>query len=431
MRVVTSGLPEEICFEGSGEIQIPSSSRFWFLMHGRPEKNSNWIQLLRRAKDDPGNIHAQLKLEVTDYRGTQWNCGYIDPHIGEEVSGVFRITGDVYRLITGIDGWQVDRKSSVEIVYERELRLPIPMNMTKPVYRDGHEVLLTRQAGGKKIQVLGTEVEIFHDASRDVLWATAETSAFLNHPYAENWLSEPLCMLLGELVFPRLVARNLGNGSAMVSVERAPGKEARSLFASILEKDPHFAGEEFWALYQELLVVVAMSRNEKGELNFEANPLTHFYHEIIQSSDSTNWMMCLTLSSVAEGIVKLIIPQEKWRSDFKERELTNMREYISAWSGDKNVRGRMLESVGFLSKRGVASLLNGLANEAGFEKAHVNAWRSVRNHVMHGNLVPPWFDDELEVQMRLLAELTHKLAKLYVRRFIAAEWSQAELPSPT
>src|SRR5690606_29838670 len=124
--------------------------------------------------------------------------------------------GEVSSLLCATDGWRTSKSSSVEVVYDRRLRLPLPMNMMTRVQRDGEEVLMSRQSGKIDVDALGTKIQIFNDANKDVVWGVAETSKAFNHPFAENWISEPLGMLLGELVFPRLVARNYGNGTASI-----------------------------------------------------------------------------------------------------------------------------------------------------------------------------------------------------------------------
>lgn len=420
MEIVSGGALAHVCFEGSGEIRMPNNNRFEYVMHARRGEFPHVGELMKRARAHPNDANAQFKLLATDYRGNEWNCGYIPLHPGDTVSGTTRIAGELSSLLCATDGWRTSKRSSVEVVYDRKLRLPLPMNMTTRVHRGGEEVLMSRRSGKIDVDALGTKIQLFNDADKDVVWGIAETSDAFNHPFAENWISEPLGMLLGELVFPRLVARNFGNGTASIWVRRAPGRPADTLFGCMLGKDPLSAHEEFWTLYRDLLELVATSRDDKNELHFEANPLSRYYQEIVLSSAATNWVICMTLSSAVEGILTLIHPKDQWRSECSDDDLKGMRDHIASWSGDAGIKGRMLESVGLLARKGAASLLSGLAGEGGFSREHVAAWKSVRNQVMHGNLVSPWPSDELQAKMELLIELTHKLARTYVRRFCDA-----------
>lgn len=417
MKIVSGGALPHLCFEGSGEIRMPTNNRFEYVMHARRGDFPHVGELIKRARTYPNDARAQFKLLATDYQGNEWNCGYIQLNLGERVSGIARIAGEVSSLLCTTGDWRTSSSSSVEVVYDRKLRLPLPMNMTTRVHLDGEEVLMSHRSGKVDVDVLGTKIRIFNDTDKDVVWGIAETSDAFSHPFAENWISEPLGMLLGELVFPRLVARNFGDGRASVWVRRSPGRCADTLFACMLGKDPLSAHENFWQLYRDLLVLVATSRNEKGEIQFEANPLSRYYQEIVLSSAATDWVICMTLSSAVEGILKLIHPSEQRRAEWSDDSLQGIRDHIAAWPGDAGIKGRMLESVGLLSRKGTSSLLAGLAGEGGFSRDHVAAWKSVRNQVMHGNLVSPWPSDQLEAKLKLLIELTHKLARTYVRRF--------------
>ena len=45
---------------------------------------------------------------------------------------------------------------------------------------------------------------------------------------------------------------------------------------------------------------------------------------------------------------------------------------------------------------------------------HIDAWQTVRNQVMHGELVSLGSEQKLEERMRLLTELMHRLSKKYI-----------------
>ncbi|QEE25265.1 hypothetical protein CS053_12765 [Rhodanobacter glycinis] len=93
-----------------------------------------------------------------------------------------------------------------------------------------------------------------------------------------------------------------------------------------------------------------------------------------------------------------------------------MTKHIKAWRGDKSLRGRILNSVALTKTKGVVQVLKTLKNEGTIDDRHINAWQAVRNQVMHGELISPWPEQELEEQMRLLAELMHRLSMDYIVR---------------
>src|SRR5690606_22044766 len=117
------------------------------------------------------------------------------------------------------------------------------------------------------------------------------------HPHLENWLSEPLNLLLGEIVSPSLHARNFGDGRAFIRFSPSSWGPATTLTANILREDPLGADERFWNLYRDILTVVATAQDSKGHRNFEAHPLTRYYWEIVQARRGSNWVLCMTLAS--------------------------------------------------------------------------------------------------------------------------------------
>ena len=96
--------------------------------------------------------------------------------------------------------------------------------------------------------------------------------------------------------------------SAHVWLRPSPRQLSDTSIASLLDISPLSAGEEFWHLYSSLLTLIAEDKDEQGHPNFEAHSLTRFYEEIIQATKGSRWVLCMTLSSVAEGIIRLLNP---------------------------------------------------------------------------------------------------------------------------
>ena len=94
----------------------------------------------------------------------------------------------------------------------------------------------------------------------------------------------------------RLVARNFGNGSAQVWLRPSPRHFTNSGIVSLIEGDALGAGTEFWELYASLLKLIAEDRDEKGHPNFEPHRITRFYEEIIQATQGSRWVQCLTIA---------------------------------------------------------------------------------------------------------------------------------------
>ncbi len=411
-------------FEGSGHIHIRSRMQMDFVMHATPRDHRETFEHLSRTQGNP----YQCRVFATDYRGTEWNGGWTMLQVGEQYRNVWRLSGRVEELQTSVSGHRVARESGVEVIYDTGLRLPIPLNMVTSVRQEENEVLWSRKPGAKTIEVAGTKIRFFHAPEGQFIWAIADTSPFFTHPYAENWISEPLCLLLGQLVFPRLVARNLGDSEATISLRSSPSLDATPLIVSILGDDPYLAHERFWNLYCDILTMVVHAKDKAGHSNFEAHPLTRYYHEIIQAITGSHWVLCMTLASMVEGVVKMLFLEEDCKSDFSSADIESLKQHIRAWGGNGCLRGRILDSVAYAESKGIRQLLNALSKQGLINKKHIKTWTSVRNQVMHGNLVSPWLDQELAQRLQQLIELARNLSTAYIRKSISLVEAKAAAP---
>jgi hypothetical protein len=325
-------------FTGPGHIKIGADTKISFFMHATPHDGSDAFRRIVQAQKNPYEILHQFRVNAIDYGGTKWSGGWTRLTLGEELGSVWQLSGPIHSLHTGVEGLGVSDRNSVELVYDRPLRLPIPMNMVKTVYRDNEEVLWSRSSGTKTLKVIDTTIEFHCSADQEHVWAVADTSPSFPHVHLENWISEPLNLLLGEVVYPRLRARNFGNGKALIFLGSSSGPPATSLTANILREDPLGADERFWNLYADFLTVVATAKDSSGHKNFEAHPLTHYYWEIIQASKGTNWVLCMTLASVVEGTVKMMFSEAERKSDWPEGDIESLKEAVANWKGNDDLR---------------------------------------------------------------------------------------------
>lgn len=404
---------EEPVFTGSGQIHIRSRTEIDFVMHATPRDSGEAFKKLAHAQKNPYAVLDQFRLSATQYDGTEWSCGWVPIRLGETVGNIWQLSGSISSLMTAATGHFVAPTSSIEVIYTPKLRLPLSSTMTTSIQRDGIEVLRKMEPGGKTVEVVGTQIDFFVDPELDATWAVAATSTDFCHPHAENWVSEPLCLLLGQLVFPRLVARNHGD-RADIWLRPSPLIKMDTLAASILQEDPLGAHGRFWEVYCQTLAMIAQARDEDGGRNLEPHPLTRYYHEVIQATRGSNWMWCLTLASAVEGVAKLLTPEAERKSDYATKDIEGLKQHIKAWKGDKDLRGRILNSVALAETKGIVQVLKKLKDEGAIDSDHINAWQIVRNQVMHGELVSPWSEQELEERMRLLTELMHRLSMKYI-----------------
>ena len=250
MRLLSGHDHEPPVFVGSGHIDIRSSTDIDFTMFATPADGENAVRRLVRARENPYEVFDQFRLVANDYQGTEWACGWTRPKLKGMPKVGWPLTGKLDSLVTHVSGPWVASESGVELVFRPKLWLPMDKAMVTVTSVDGTEIERRHSAGQQTVQVLNSEIRFFYTPSDESLWVTAKTSDKLQHPYAENWLSEPLRILFGQLVFPRLVARNFGDGTAQVWLRPSPRLLKGSEIASIVGGDPLGARAEFWGSMQ-------------------------------------------------------------------------------------------------------------------------------------------------------------------------------------
>jgi hypothetical protein len=377
MRLLSGQDHEPPIFVGPGHIDIRSSTDIDFTMFATPADGGDAFPRLVRARENPYEVFDQFRLFATDYQGTKWACGWTQPELKGMPKVGWPLTGRLDSLVTYVSGPWVSAESGVELVFRPKLRLPMDKTMVTVTSVDGAKIQQRESAGQQIVRALDSEIRFFYTPSDESLWVTAKTSGKLQHPYAENWLSEPLRILLGQLAFPRLVARNFGDGTAHVWLRPSPRRFRESGIASLVGGDPLGAGAEFWQLYASLLTLLAEARDEQGDPNFESNRITRFYEEIIQATQGSRWVLCLTLASAGEGLVRMLMPRGK--------------------------NGKVDNYMKKLVQRGV------LLNE------NQRSWTTVRHAVMHGKLISPWATEEEDKRILDLADLVHRLTRELIR----------------
>lgn len=410
---------EEPLFSGYGHLLIRSTTQMEFVIHATPANPGEAFSRIVQAQKNPDSVLDQFRLIAVDYDGMEWACGYVILNLGGTSKTVWRLSGSFNSMTTDVSGSDVSPTKGIEVVYATKLRIPTRMNLVTTVQLDNNEVLWSRRMGNQIVEAVGTRIEFSHATEGGLVWATAETSEEFCHPYAENWVSEPLQILLGQLIFPRLVARNLGDGTSIIWLRPSPTHSADSSLSSLLSGDSWSKPDLFWQLYSDILTMVVNDRDSSGSRNFQANPLTHYYHEVAQATTGSLWVLCMTLASAIEGIAGLLTPPEQRRSEINPESIAALQKYINSWTGDNALRARTVSAVARLQDTGAAQWLRTLAQAEIITAEQVKTWQAVRNKVMHGNLVAPWRDTELEQKIATLSALLHNLSTEHIHRCVA------------
>lgn len=397
-------------FEGSGSLILNGSASIRFEMDAVANDMTRGMLALRRCTEAPDDQTSAMRLRCIDYQGREWNAGWVRPRLGEIQGYHHQLHGQCLSIVT--DARHDAREDGVELAYSPSPDVPFSEVIINSA-RVGEAELGWRTQGGRhQLEVLGAEITATTQPWRDELWICASASGELNHPYLENWLSEPLRALRGQLIYPRLLARKFSDGHATVWVRTAPAL-AHSLGGCASQLKGRSA-HEFWDFYAAYLRYVARHRGPNGYPGFEANDLTRLHGEVIQAQMSgSQWVIALTVASAIEGLIKLDPAFASTPADFTDSDLHPLRSFASSVSSEP-LAVRLKGWISTLHQPSPARYLSRLQREGRISRAQLEAWRRVRNQVAHGNLFEPWGTPEERAQLVVLVELFYRLTALRI-----------------
>lgn len=388
---------------GPGHINVRSRTRINVLIHGKPSEDGDFLRSIREAYEYPDDIHKQLRVTARDYDGIEWTCGYLPLKIVSSESGVVLVSGDVEILTTMASGHFVASDKSIEVLLDEGVRIPLPMNLEQVTKRGGVELSSARGPGATTIDALGTQIEFAREPGSDAIWVNAAASTEFYAPFAEGWICEPFSILLGHPVYPRMSARNRGDQVAQVSV--LPSPSYKPYAAAMLGGDPYTDPKGFWELYTAILKMVATSRSD------HMHPVTAYYQELYKAASGSHWVLCMTLASVVEGLLKLLQRDAYSKAEPVNGNVELLLAYIRKWDGNSDLKNWILNSAASAGKMGTVRRLKQLVKDGVGTNEQVDVWRDVRNRVMHGELVSPWDDYDLDSKIAKLFSLVHAMTR--------------------
>lgn len=404
---------------GPGHLDIKSSTEIVYTMFVASDHGDEASVRLMRARESPYELLDQFRLIATDYEGNEWACGWTRPELKEEGKKGWLLTGTLSSLVAVDSGPSVSTEAGVELMFLLDSALAIGNRSLSSFFVQVSGGREGRKRGGQTLRVLGSKIRFSCPSPTGSFLVTARTSQKLPHPYLENWIGEPLRILTGQLMYPRLVARNFGDGKAQVSLRPSPRQLRNSGIVALFGARAACAGKSFWMLYKDLVRLIAEARDEQGHPNFESHPITRFYEEIMQATHGSRWVMCLTLASSVEGLANMLMTARDRKSDFDVEDIESLRAVVAAWKGNAALRSRVLSSISYVGNN-AGAYLRRLVSRGVLESAGVDAWTKVRNSVMHGKLVTPWGSEEDDKRIAALAELVHRLTCQLISRRRAA-----------
>jgi hypothetical protein len=419
---------------GSGEVRMDSTDSFKFMLSGIPSDIPYTLREINRLRANPYDSNARFRLVGLDEKKVRWSGGWTTPRLTME-DDVWIFAGEIENLSTDDLTDAVSRQAGAELLFSLRAGDPMIPFLARYIWTDRSGERPLRE---HELEILGSKIRFSYEPLIGIVSIVATQSSDFGAPFAENWLSEPLRVLFGQLIYPRLVARNFGDGHAWVSIRRTPSLVRGAGWVALWGKDEAARDENtFWSLYGQILKFVAVDRDQTGQPNFEASLLTRLYEECIQAARGSRWVWALTFASSIEGLIKMLQRKdaklaELAKASSEETEaIESLVKHVNNWSGDANLKKVAANAVRRSGDMSAARILRSLIGPGTISSEQFSAWDAIRNRVMHGNLVSIYSTKEEDAKLLALAFLMHALTRELIHRNSADAYSASSSATVT
>ncbi len=390
---------------GKGRFRIIDSDTFEYEITGKAPDIGRSLGYLSKIRQYPYRGDLRCRLMFEGRGGEHFNGGWTVPHFEPIKGGQM---GDLLCRGSSDELW-IGGLAGASGKPIMEIQVSIPHG------RRSFFVLAKFVGAGHQMDILGTRLEFEFDQTSNVLRISAEAVDGFTIPFGENWLAEPLRIMFGELIYPRLVIRDFGEGRADFCLRAVADARRLPVWVGLWRGDRFLADKNaFWETYASLLAYVASAKETDGTPHFEANNLTRHYEEIIQAAAGSRRVWVLNLASSVEALLLELFPRRSKDQSADEKAIADLVEHIGKWPGDNDLKAAAAGAVRRKAEMNASKALTTLFERGGVNKSGVDAWKAVRHKVMHGSLVSIYSDKEEDDRILALVELVHRLSEQIV-----------------
>jgi len=404
--------PTQPLMVGPAQIRMQSLQDFSYNMNSIKEHPIALFRAIEHQHQNSFDATARLRLFGKDADGTDWSCGWTMPKVVN--LGSWAVEGKLTAL--DITDRLATETHSTELLFRADLLHPLARIMG--VLGGPRQKRFER-----RLEILGSALDFSYERANNVVSIVASHSEQLRPTYTERWLCEPLRIMFGQPIQPRLFARNIGR-EAIVFILPVPRLDVSSWSAFLSDEFSH--PDKFFDCYSQLLTMIALA----GDISGEAHPVTRFYDELAQVANASRWVIALTIAGCTEGLEKVLrknmatgeIPEEP-----RSKDADDLAEKIEKLEAPSVLKRRAIKAL--LPPKGASTVrtLRALQKRGVISSDQLKAWEKLRHAVMHGELISPYSNEDEDKQLMDLFAIVRALTRELVDRAAQVEVAEASL----
>lgn len=402
--------------EGTGTLRLDEFGDFQFELTGTTVERQRLENFLAQHRRDPYDGLGRFRLIVETPERAKLHCGFV-------AIDTMRITSSDAVECSGYpEGLSFDAPSigavgtEILILVPKRHWLSTVLTFSLPPPND-------EGISRKTLTIRGSALEFeFEPKTNSFTIAVIGSDTFLQ-TYTEGWLSEPLRLMLGQLVFPRIIVRSNPDRAIVFVSQIRPWHTEHDAFSLFDPAEAFNQPDLFFEHYAELLGFVANEKDGSGNPVIDRQPLTFFYEELAQAMRGSRWIMTMTLASAVEGVLELLFPAGVKDESLNPEEIADLKAHIDRWPGhnlssEDSIAALKNKAKGSISHATILTAtkrLRLLVKQGKIERAEMAAWEKVRNKVAHGKIFPRFSSADSDQLIENLMSLFRKLAEITTR----------------
>jgi hypothetical protein len=388
-------------YSGSGLIRQNQENRIEFVLIEPSSSSISWnLKSLLGDNKEIGKLITNDKyysLEVTDLSGWVWKAErLLISHSGGSAGSVVFGDIDVLKCIKSPEF----QNNMIKLEIFVDIRLPLAEMKRKAVCISENESSFWE---GNMTEFKVGEIEISIKKDINVITVIAKSEKTFSGNYLETRIIEALQFVTARTISWGILQKNINE--KRITYLHSPEKALLPTNMSLPIDYDHadLEGKWVWLLFGKYLEHIY---DFKGDNIFQMHPISGWLHYVRNASGGSIFTKGLGLGVAIEGILECEYSNIGAPSSAYIKAIDEMITYVNSFSGDENLRKRILSSVYKMKKARAKDKLLALQKAGIIREEDLKAWDYIRNSGAHAR--PPereelqkWIDNCYKAEVLL------------------------------
>lgn len=397
-------------FNGSGRIWITTAGQLRFSILAKltcSNLQREWLPRLKMLghspKINPSHDSDYLQLKALDLSENRWISNWLIPCYNFIKGQYIELYGPIEYLTSPRK--VVKGKEVSEFVILNSPNIPFEKSSRTIVLQDGVEVSNTWSLDHQVIKSQDVEVQFCKDLNNKTLLCTInplENKSLLNNIAIH--VVEALRFMLVRPLRPIYYCTRTPD----LEIIQLDGQITSDWRSGLLPPLNPITIEENINAWQIFSAYFDYLMNQSDQIA-EFHPISLEYDGVMQASKGSLEGFALAVSVSIEALLKICSKTFNEANTPKERDIEELKEYISKWDGNTNLKNRAIGTIKSFSTIRALDILVGLKDEGLATEKEIKSWKTLRNLTAHGGAYRDSDKQNIQELVTIVSGLMHKI----------------------